>query len=75
MADAVPVRQGPDTSVYPIVRELNTGDEVPIAGRSVDDLWYVVQLSDGYGFVLQMMVQPDGDTTNLPPIELPPPAE
>jgi hypothetical protein len=75
MADAVPVRQGPDTSVYPIVRELNSGDEVPIAGRSVDDLWYVVQLSDGYGYVLQMMIQPDGDTTNLPPIEPPAPAE
>lgn len=75
MANAVPVRQGPDTALYPIVRELNSGDEVPIAGRSVDDLWYVVQLDDGYGFVLKLMVQPNGDTSTLPPIEPPPPPE
>ncbi len=75
MADAVPVRQGPDTALYPIVLELNSGDEVPIAGRSVDDLWYVVELDDGYGFVLKLMVQPNGDTSSLPPIEPPPPPE
>jgi hypothetical protein len=71
----VPVRQGPNTALYPIVRELNSGDEVPIAGRSVDDLWYVVQLDDGYGYVLKLMVQPNGDTSTLPPIEPPPPPE
>ena len=71
VGEPAPVRQGPATT-YATVTTLEATTTVQIAGRSTDNLWYVIRMGEGFGWVLQPSVQVTVDTSTLPVVEAPP---
>lgn len=67
----IPVRQGPSVS-YAVVQNIEASITVNVVGRSEDSLWLVIQLPDGFGWILSSVVNFDGDVATLPPVAAPP---
>lgn len=65
-----PVRQGPETS-YPLIRDLETGTEIEVVGRSADGVWLVLRLDNGYGWIFRDMVNIAADSSSLPVVQAP----
>jgi hypothetical protein len=68
---SVPIRQGPSPA-FPTVMNLSQGQTVNIVGRSIDNLWFVVKLEQGYGFIFQASVQGEVNLDTLPVVDSPP---
>lgn len=66
-----PVRQGPGTS-YSLIQDLSAGTTVQVAGRSVDSVWLVIRLDNGYGWIFRDMVTLSTDINSLPVVQAPP---
>jgi hypothetical protein len=68
---ASPVRQAPDPASQ-IVMTATQNEAVNVVGRSVDGTtWYVIQVGDGYGWILQQFVLVTGDASTLPIVDEP----
>ncbi len=69
--ESVPVRQGPGTQ-YDSVQTLNSGDVLLIVGRSEDEIWLVIQVPGGYGWIIRDAVVLGGPIDNLAVVAAPP---
>lgn len=68
---AAPVRQAPNPASQ-IVMTAIQNEAVNVVGRSVDGTtWYVIQVGDGYGWILQQFVLVTGDASTLPIVDEP----
>jgi ABC-type branched-subunit amino acid transport system substrate-binding protein len=62
------VRSGPGTE-FPVITQINEGEQYPVAGRSQDFLWYLIQVEGRVGWVsadLVTVFDPGGQLTLLP---------
>ncbi|NDJ86021.1 MAG: SH3 domain-containing protein [Chloroflexi bacterium] len=66
----VPVRQGPGTN-YAVIRNLDPQTTIDVVGRSADEIWLVIQLDGGTGWVFRDVVDFGGDITSLPVVQAP----
>ena len=66
----IPVRQGPGIS-YSVVQNIDPTATVNVVGRSEDSLWFVIELSSGYGWILRDVVLFAGDIETLPTVASP----
>lgn len=65
----VNVRSGPGTE-YDIIGQLNSGDQVPVTGRSdVESNWLRIQFEGAEGWVAYFTITPLGNVSNLPVVE------
>ena len=67
----IPVRQGPATT-FQTVATYHDGDAVEIVGRSGDNLWYVIHVGEGFGWVFGQSVQTEVAIDSLPLVDSPP---
>lgn len=67
----ITVRQGPATTFQTVVT-YHEGDPVEIVGRSADNLWYVIRVGEGFGWVFAQSVQTEVAIDTLPLVESPP---
>jgi hypothetical protein len=70
-ASAVPIRQGPGPA-YTILEDAAPGVILNIVGRSVDNIWLVVELPTGFGWIIAETVTLPAAIETLPPVEAPP---
>ncbi len=66
----IQIRQGPDTSFQAVVT-YSDGQAIEIVGRSADNLWYVIRVGEGFGWVFFQSVQADVAIETLPLVESP----
>ncbi|MCI0709615.1 MAG: SH3 domain-containing protein [Chloroflexi bacterium] len=62
------VRSGPGTE-FPVITQINEGEQYPVAGRSQDFLWYLIQVEGRLGWVsadLVTVFDPGGLLALLP---------
>mgnify|MGYP005846299049 CR=1 FL=1 len=58
------LRAGPGTE-YPVVGFLPTGVEAPLVGRTLDNLWYVVEIGEQRAWVASWLVTLTGDRNTV----------
>lgn len=64
------LRQGPGTA-FPSVGELQQGDLIQIIGRNADSTWWAVLYRGGTAWVFAELVEPQGDTSQVPLVATP----
>jgi len=65
------VRSGPSTS-YPIIGQLNQGEQVQVIGANIDFTWLVIQFRGQQGWLSTSILDVFGDLNTLPIITPPP---
>ena len=58
------LRAGPGTQ-YPVVGFLPTGVEVPVVGRTLDNLWYVIEIDNIQAWVASWLVNLNGNLNSV----------
>lgn len=71
----VNVRSGPGTA-YPRVGQVDAGQSLEVTGRNDDGSWVQINYSDGQGWVIVSLIQPEGDVNSVGVVQVdaPPPA-
>ncbi|PJF44983.1 MAG: hypothetical protein CUN55_01195 [Phototrophicales bacterium] len=69
--DSVLVRQGPGIQ-YQAVQTLNNGDILSVVGRSEDGIWLVIELPNGFGWIIREAVVLNGAIEDLAVVAAPP---
>jgi uncharacterized protein YraI len=78
LTSRINVRAGPGTN-YPVVTQLEPGQEAPVIGRNGDDSWWQIDLisaaegSEAVGWVYGELVILNGDDGAIPIAKAPPP--